>query len=325
MRKDGDDLMQPPTTFTKRDELLADVAEMYYVKEMNQSEIAKKIGMTRSMVSKYLSAAKVKGIVQIQIQRPVVFNLELRKYLKEKYKIRDAFVIEKELIPDEVTSLVKLGLGASMVLKKYICPNCIVGTAWGSAVNATIDALEMEEFYPVKVIQLLGEAETQDKEYYDHALIQRFAKKIMGEAYYLTAPLVVDNPSTAEALVQNQNIREVLQLGKKCDLAVIGIGTLQKSDGSFQTQSYIPKDNLKSLLNLGAVGNVCARFYNVKGDYLKTELDDRIIGITVEDLIKIPIRLGIAAGQQKIEALKGALLGGFVNVLVTDYWTAKSL
>jgi deoxyribonucleoside regulator len=137
--------------------------------------------------------------------------------------------------------------------------------------------------------------------------------------------LVVDNPSTAKALVQNQNIREVMQLGKKCDLAVVGIGTQQKSDVSFQTQSYIPKESLKSLLGLGAVGNVCARFFNVNGDYLRTELDERIIGITVEDLIKIPIRLGIGAGPQKIDALQGALLGGFVNVLVTDFWTAKSL
>jgi deoxyribonucleoside regulator len=317
--------MQPPTTYTKKDELLADVAEMYFIKDMNQSEISKQIGLTRSMVSKYLTAAKEKGIVRIQIQRPVVFNLELRKRLKDKYKLKDAYVIEKEWNPDELTNLVKLGLGASIVLRKYISPNCVVGTAWGSAVNATIDALEMEEVFPVKVIQLLGEAESQDKEYYDHALIQKFAKKIMGQAYYLTAPIVVDNPLTAKALIQNQNIREVMQLGKKCDLAVIGIGTLQKSDGSFQTQSFIPKDSLKSLLSLGAVGNVCARFFNVKGDYIKTELDERIIGITVEDLLNIPIRLGIAAGQQKIEALQGALLGGFVNVLVTDYWTAKSL
>jgi deoxyribonucleoside regulator len=317
--------MQPPTTYTKKDELLADVAEMYFIKDMNQSEISKQIGLTRSMVSKYLTAAKERGIVRIQIQRPVVFNLELRKHLKAKYKLQDAYVIEKEWNPNELTNLVKLGLGASVVLRKYIYPNCVVGTAWGSAVNATIDALEMEEVYPVKVIQLLGEAEPQDKEYYDHALIQKFAKKIMGQAYYLTAPLVVDNPLTAKALIQNQNIREVMQLGKKCDLAVIGIGTLQKSDGSFQTQSYIPKDSLKSLLSLGAVGNVCARFFNIKGDYIKTELDERIIGISVEDLINIPIRLGIAAGQQKIEALQGALLGGFVNVLVTDYWTAKSL
>ena len=50
-----------------------------------------------------------------------------------------------------------------------------------------------------------------------------------------------------------------------------------------------------------------------------------IIAITMEDYKKIPVRIGVAGGEEKAEAIRAAVKGNYINVLVTDLLTAKLL
>ena len=76
-----------------RASLLADVAEMYYLEEKNQAEIAKAIGVTRSMVSRMLTEARQSGIVDIRIQRPLQFDSELEAALRQEFGLKDVAVV----------------------------------------------------------------------------------------------------------------------------------------------------------------------------------------------------------------------------------------
>ncbi|MCK7483229.1 MAG: hypothetical protein M0C28_43905 [Candidatus Moduliflexus flocculans] len=55
----------------ERASLLADVAEMYYLEEKGQAEIARRVGVTRSMVSRMLKEAREKSIVEVRVHRPL--------------------------------------------------------------------------------------------------------------------------------------------------------------------------------------------------------------------------------------------------------------
>jgi DNA-binding transcriptional regulator LsrR (DeoR family) len=82
---------------------------------------------------------------------------------------------------------------------------------------------------------------------------------------------------------------------------------------------------LQSLQDKAAVGNICLRFYNVRGEEIKDVIGDRLLGLELHRLKTVPTVVGIASGKQKRQAILGALHGHWINVLVTDQFTAESL
>ena len=135
--------------------LLADVAEMYYLEEKNQAAIAKTIGVTRSMVSRMLTEARESGIVEIRIQRPLQSDPELESILKDRFGLKDVFVVNTNHRSGE--RLVRaLGNAGAQMLARYLAPQKTLGLAWGTSISATVDAFEATKPIPVKVVQLVG-------------------------------------------------------------------------------------------------------------------------------------------------------------------------
>ena len=79
------------------------------------------------------------------------------------------------------------------------------------------------------------------------------------------------------------------------------------------------------LRSRGAVGDVLLRYYDGAGRLVPSEIDRRVVGLTLEDIASIPTVVAVAGGPGKSEAIAGALAGNVANVLVTDHLTAKEL
>ena len=75
----------------------------------------------------------------------------------------------------------------------------------------------------------------------------------------------------------------------------------------------------------GAVGDVCFRYFDAEGHQVRTTLDQRLVGISAEEFLLIPRRIGVAGGERKFAAIRAALLGRWVNVLITDLTSARLL
>ncbi|MGO8536130.1 sugar-binding domain-containing protein, partial [Rhizobium ruizarguesonis] len=54
-------------------------------------------------------------------------------------------------------------------------------------------------------------------------------------------------------------------------------------------------------------------------------LDDRTVGISLDMLKNIGLRIAVAGGFDKVPALLAALRGGYVNVLITDAATGRGI
>jgi DNA-binding transcriptional regulator LsrR (DeoR family) len=75
----------------------------------------------------------------------------------------------------------------------------------------------------------------------------------------------------------------------------------------------------------GAVGDVCARFYDRSGQAVSSVVNERVLAVTLDDLRAIPTVAGIAAGQEKALGILGALRGQIIDVLVCDQAAARSV
>jgi len=308
----------------RRDDLLAEVSELYYLEEKTQAEIAKAIGVTRSMVSRMLKEARERGIVEIRVNRPLQSDHDLETGLRTQFDLVDSYVVANRSVKSE--NLLKLlGAAGAQVLMRYLEPDIVLGIAWGTSISATVDAVDVEEPMPLKVVQLVGALGARNAEYDGHDLVLRLANKLGGEAYFLNAPFICQSPEVARSLMENDSIRETVNMGKQARLALLGIGSAWPEYSSFYRAGYVPIEELNHLREMGAVGDVCGIHFDANGGDACLDFCERLVTIKKTDLLAVPIRIGVAGGPGKVESILGALRGGYINVLVTDSITARKL
>ncbi|MFZ5809583.1 MAG: sugar-binding transcriptional regulator [Chloroflexota bacterium] len=311
-------------TFQNRANLLADVAEMYYCKGKTQAEISKSIGVTRSMVSRMLTEARESGIVEIYIRRPLQHDTGLESMLKEKYELKEIFVVVSGFVDRE--KLIRLlGNAGAQMLTQFLAPHIVLGLTWGTTISATVDAINVKEYTPIKVVELVGAMGARLMEYDGHDIVTRIARKLGGEAYYLNAPFLCQTADIAKALINTQGVRETIALGKKVDIALLGIGTTRPEYSSFYQAGYVSRDEITELRRAGAIGDVCGLHFDIEGQPACESFCERLVTIRRGDLLKIPVRLAVAGGEWKADAILGALRSKLVNALVVDNITAKKV
>jgi DNA-binding transcriptional regulator LsrR (DeoR family) len=308
-----------------RMELLADVVEMYYEQEMTQEQIARRIGVTRSMISHMLHTAKQLGIVEIRINRPLQFDHELEAELIGRFGLQTASVLITQT--DDYRHLIqRIGVAAARLLKSHLTAGGILGLSWGMTISAMVKAFDTHEPVPVKVVQIVGAVGARGQDYDGMVLVRRMARLLGGEAYYLNAPFVVDSPQTARALLGLPTIRETIELGAKSDLAVFGIGTTALPEySSLCLSGHITPAQLERLRLGGAVGDVCGHYFDVNGSPCGLDFSARTVAISHSDLLAVPLRMAVAVGSMKVPAILGALRAGYINILVIDAQTAEAV
>jgi len=310
----------------ERDVLLADVAEMYYMQDLTQAQISHEIDVTRSAVSRMLTEARDKGIVEINVRRPLRFNSDLEAKLKRRFGLQGAHVLTGQRDADYNRLRRQLGLAAAGVLKELLRPQMSCGVAWGTTVSATIEALDAPNSMHIQVVQLVGVLRSNSHAFNAQALVDIMASKLGGEGTYLYSPFIVENAVTARSIRRIPDVRENLEAGKRCDIALMGIGTvLDPAYSSLYQGGHISLETLEQLRRDGAVGDVGGVHISIDGAAAGGEFNERMVGITGPDLLAIPTRLAVAGGVAKAEAILGALRGGYANLLVTDSETAENV
>jgi DNA-binding transcriptional regulator LsrR (DeoR family) len=261
--------------------------------------------------------------VEIVVHYPFHYNRELETELQKFLKLKYVSVLDITNHPDYGTLRKKLGKTASRMLADLIQPGDQIGVAWGTTVQATIEALETINIPNTKVVQLVGVLGSTRHSYSAQTLVERLAEKVGGEGIYLYSPFIVENERTAASLLDDPTVEKSITRGEQSDIALVGIGTIKPEFCSLFRGNHISQQELDAIRSAGAVGDVCAIYYDISGNLAKTDFHQRRIGVSPEGLKKIPIRLGVGGSPEKAEAIFGAARGGFLNALVTDNLTAE--
>ena len=316
----------------KSDRFLIKAAELYYRDGLSQQEIAQKLHTSRTSISRALIQARNEGYVQIRIQYPEQSNLGLERELEEKYGLTEALVAVPayDQLSDQEVAFQAVDY-TLRVLKK----NMVLGMTWGRAMHGFVEQLAQDErlrslsFRNVKIVPFLGtpgvtQLDSWDATTYSNTLATKVGNLLHCASYNLSAPMYVDGEKEKELIEGIDEISKVLHMAETADMALIGIGSMQK-DSSIIKAGIRTEEEYKELIQKGAVGEIVGRIYDKNGQTVDEDLRRKMIGISLDKIAKIPVRVGISYGKDKIEAIKGAISGGLVNVLVTDVPTAELL
>jgi len=309
--------------FQTREELLAYVASLYYERSWNQLRIAQALGLSRSMVSRLLSEARRKKIVRISIEWPIRRVPDLEDRLVMEFGLRAARVLEAENLP--YSELVgQLGRLAALELVQHLRDGMTVAVTWGITLWALVQALPPQAYPRLRVVQCLG-ALGGSHPCDTPAIVRKLAEALGAQGYYLHAPLMVENEEICRQLLQERMIREVLDLARRADLLLVGIGTPEPEISSLKRSGSLSEEDLAWLRSRGVVGYLCARYLDLDGHPISTPFDRRTIGLTLEEIRRIPCVFAVAGGVLKAPAILAALRSGLIHILVTDKGAAAEV
>lgn len=298
------------------------IACMHFEKGMSQNEIADRLNLSKMTVSRNIQKSKDLKIIKITVDRPFDLNKKLSDKIIASYNIQEAIIIKhgyKEIkdIQDYIGQVYSLHLGLSML------DNCVLGIGGGYTVGNIVRYMKPMRTKNLHVVQLMGGLTNVDF-YNPTSIIQEVCRKLKAKGTYITSFATVENSKIRDSLMNNTNMgKQVTELWKRCDYALFGLGVINR--GTLLTPELVDQDEIDRLQDLGAIGDILGHCFNHNGNFLTSELEDRLISIPISLLTKIEKRVLVAAGEEKADALKGALLSGVVTDLVTDELTASMI
>lgn len=305
--------------------LLSKIARMYHERGVRQSEIAEDLHISQSRVSRLLRQAEELGIVQTTVTLPAGVYTDMEEELARRHGLLDAVIVDVDGASGDV--IPALAAAAATYLSETLDNEDSVGiSSWSANLLATVELMRPKNNAAVRLVtQLVGGVGDPTVQVSATRLLDRFATVTGCQPLFLATPGLVSDPTVRRALLQDPSVTGVLQAWQQLTVALVGIGAVDPSPLLQRSGNAIGPEQQEELRRLGAVGDVCLRFFDQAGQLINSPFNDRIVGISPAHLKNIPRRIGVAGGAKKHPAITAALQGGWINIVITDLDTAQEL
>ncbi|MFB2552765.1 sugar-binding transcriptional regulator [Ensifer soli] len=307
-----------PTEF---DDAVIWAAWLYYADQMTQSEIAKRLNVSRATIVNYLQEARERGIVSVVINPKAGGRTSVARALMEKFALAGVFVIPNGA--DETLSE-RLGDAGARVLADQIEDGDVIGVAWGRTVLAAADQIALPR--PVAnltVVQVSGSS-TGEPEFSPELCTSLLSNRIHARCVNLLAPAVLSTRELKAALLAEPVLRKQMALVHSTNRILFGVGDLGHRS-TVRVSGIASQAEIDDYVARGAVAVIIGRFIDARGGAVGGDHDDRMVGITLDELRQVPSRICVAGGPLKIGAIVATLQAGYATHFVTDIATGEAL
>jgi lsr operon transcriptional repressor len=316
MMKPSDDI--PPS----HARLLVRIALMYYVDGLTQKEIGHRLGYSRIKVNRLLQQARDLGIVEININAPPGVYASLEQALCNAYGLRDAVVVP-ESGPGEALYLA-LAQGATGWLAERLTDGMIIGIGQGRTIGTIPQVFSIDRPVDCTFAEIVGGANNTSSGFNNYNITSKMAERVGGQASYIYAPTLVSSKANRDAFLKETSIATALDLARRAEIVMHSIGTVDRT-ALLYVLGHLDDDDLARLRAQGAVGDTLGQFFDDSGQCVDHPICDRTVSLSLDELRQAPYSVVVSGGLEKVEALRGAMRGKLLNVLVTDFETATAL
>lgn len=304
-------------------ELLLRVARLYYEHSRTQAEIAREIGYSRPSVSRMLSQARRQGIVRVTISHPLERILAIERALRTALSLKAVRVAE---VPGSDV-IDAIGRAGAELLIDAIRDGQVIAVGNGRSIQATAQHVPQIARVNCTVVQCLGSVPGGIPAWGRDAptVCTRIASQLGAKAARMSVPLIVDDPALLRPLMREEKVATTLALAARADVALVGVAGIHAQGPGNILAEYLTPPVQEAIRVGGAVGHILDHHYDTAGRHVLTPLSSRTLAISLDELRQIPLVIGVAAGEDKVEAIVGAVRGRILDAIVTDEQTAVAI
>jgi len=295
--------------------LMVKAAWYYYFENMTQQAIADRLSISRMRVIKLLENARQTGVIQFRLRSDGVGMVRQSQELINKYHLKDVFLIP-EVDTDESHPNESIARAGAMYIADRLGDNACINVGYGDTLGRTLNHLATMVQSPVTCISLTGGVSN----YLPNTRSNVFNARL----HLIPAPLLASSPDMASAMREESSVSEIIRMSELSSFTLVGIGSIDESATVFRSGVLSPSDLFYLRMN-SAVGDVLCHFLDKDGQVIHTPIEDRLISTPLDRLKAMHNVIGLAAGREKIEAIRAVLRGGYLDILITDEPTANLL
>lgn len=311
--------------------LIYKVCSLYYEDDMRQQEVSDYLGISRATVSRMLQKGKESGIVRVEVINPVQFSYnKLEKALERKYGLKEVIVVESSALDTKTESVSRMYERAALYLSQFFKDGDWIGVTMGHTLHNIVKtnrAFEKDKkLMFVPIVGGIGQSTIDKVDVQSNRIAQEFSRKFGGTYTQFLSPAVFSEQKAMEYFLKEKSISYIFDDFQKLDTLIMGIGIPQRVESTLVRAGYITGENLEKFARDGMAGDIALHFFDEDGNTEKfREFNDRVAGMPLEMVKKVRNRIGIAGGENRAEAIRGAIKGGFINMLITNIDAAEKL
>ena len=304
-------------------EMMRLVAELYYVRQLGQPEIASLTGFSVSKVSRLLGAARASGVVRISVDGAPSEPPPLARALSAALGVEVWITPGQDPTPAHAARL--CGIAAAARLAQELPAEGAIGLTGGYTVEALVDALPAANHPRVVVVPLVGGWDSSNPHLNSNEIARRLAERLGGSVRMLHAPGLLDSEATTTALLSDSAVTATTRYWGELALALVGMsGAPRFSPGYGTVMDRLDQTGRERLDARGAVGDVAGHLVRLDGSFVADEWEKRTISVPIETLRAVPRVVAIAAGSNKVETIVAGARTGLLHLLITDEPTAAA-
>ena len=308
----------------ERASLLLEVAHLYWDEDLDQATIASKMGYSRPTVSRMLSEARRHGVVTVTVAHPIERLMALEEQLAQAFGLKEARVAEDRA--DGVTGPgTEVARVCGDLLLEHCGPRSVIAVSNGRAVGAVVHHLPERVWPESTAVAMLGSAGESFHLEDGPDICRNLALRLGGHYRSLPVPLVFDSLKNTRAVRSEEQVATTLELAARSDVALTGVGAVEETTSSPLLRRWMTPAVMRECRRKNVVAHVCGHHLDTEGNHVRTALCDRTLCLDPSRLSEIPLVIGVAAGRDKVGALRATLRGSYLSALVTDEGTARSL
>ena len=305
-------------------------AWLAYVGGYTQEQIAERLGISRVKVQRLIASATQCGLVKFFVEGVPAECIALENELIARFALKRCVVVpniddpEADDADGQGGSIAALGVAAARYLSRQLDSTEVrcIGIGHGRTLAAMVERLPITNRPGVRFVSLLGSL-TRRSAANPYDVIAKLAERTGGECYFLPVPFIADSGQAADVLRAQRGVQHVMSMFQDCELCVVGIGDLGPQTQLVGRRSVTDAE-LRTLIKVGAVGEIAGRFVAADGSAVQSEMNERAVGVSLDDLRGRDV-LAVAGGKYKAEAIRAVLKSGVVTALIVDEATAHAV
>ena len=303
------------------------VAKLYYYHGLTTEAIARELRFSRPKVSRLLSVARERGVVEIKIHDDDQYLAPVSNKIRDTFGLREVHVVAAPEILGEVVWLARVAQYTANYINSVLQNGQILGLAWGTTLSSVSEHLIPKHIRDLSIVQLNGSGNTfMYDNSYASSILQKFGDNYSARVYQLPVPTFFDYAETKKQVWRERSVLNIVQLQQRANVLLYSIGAVNAGVPSQVYQGgYLEAEDLKELKREKVVADIATVFYRSDGSYKDMSINTRASGPPLDFFKRAERAICVVSGSAKAPGLLAALRAGYLNELIVDEPTAHLL